>query len=85
MKRNMGLLSHLLGVSGIGMLFLSGALGLSILTLIGLAMVAVGIVGSLVSNAIEEKRDPRRPDDGFQKPPMDKGQLPLGGYTRGPK
>ena len=85
----MGLLSLLLGVGGIGMLLLSGALGLGILTLIGLVMVTVGIAGSLVSNAIEEKRDSTswttKPDDGLQNPPMDKGQLPRGGYTPGPR
>ena len=85
----MGLLSALLGVGGIGMLLLSGTLGLGIVTMIGLVMVTVGIVGGLVSTAIEENRDSTswttRPDDGLQKPTMDKGQLPLGGYTPGHK
>jgi hypothetical protein len=85
MKRNMGLLSVLLGVGGMGMLLLSGTLGLGIVTMIGIVMVMVGIVGGLVSTAIEEDRDSTswatRSDDGLQKPTMDKEQLlPLGGY-----
>jgi hypothetical protein len=71
------------------MLFLSGTLGLGIVTMIGIVMVIVGIVGGLVSTAIEEDRDSTswdaRSDDGLQKPTMDKGQLPLGGYTSGHK
>jgi len=82
----MGLLSVLWELVGIGMLFLSVILGLGIVvTIISMVMVTVGIVGALVSNAIEETSDitswSTRPDDGVKKPTSDKGQLPLGGYT----
>jgi hypothetical protein len=87
MKRNMRLASALLGVGGVGMLFLSGALGLGIVTVIGMVMVIVSIVSGLVSTAIEEKRDAlllrSSSDDGLQQPTMDKSQLPPGAYTPG--
>ncbi len=87
MKRSIGLVCALLGVSGVGMLFLSGVLGLSIITVIGLVMIAVGIVSGLVSTAIEEKRDTpsfsSNSDDGLQQPTIDKSQLPPGAYIPG--
>ena len=89
MKKNLGLLSILVGVSGIGMLFLSGALNLGVLTVIGLIMVALGIISGFVSTAIESTTDitvwTTRPEEGLQNPNADKGQLPLGGYTHGPR
>jgi hypothetical protein len=89
MKKHIGLLSVLLGVGGIGMLLLSSVLGSSIVAIVGMVMLPIGIVGGLVSNAIEETNDATswstRSDDGLQKPTTDKGQLPLGGYTHGPR
>jgi hypothetical protein len=87
MKRKIGLLSVLLGIVGFGMLFLSGALGLGFVTIIGLVMIAAGIAGGLMSAAIEEGRDSTswttKPDEESKMPTKDKGQLPLGGYTSG--
>ncbi len=89
MKKVLGPLSILLAVCGIGLLFLSGALHLSVLTISGLVLVVLGIIGGLASNAIENTTDitlwSTRPEEGLQKPTTDKGQLPLGGYTHGPR
>ncbi|GAC1353771.1 MAG: hypothetical protein NVSMB38_30120 [Ktedonobacteraceae bacterium] len=80
-------MSILVGVSGVAMLLLSGSLHLGVLTIIGLIMVALGVIGGFVSSAIESANDTTawgmRPEDGLQKPTADKGQLPLGGYTSG--
>ena len=71
------------------MLFLSSALNLGVLTIIGLIIVALSIISGFVSSAIESTTDitvwTTRPEEGLQKPNADKGQLPLGGYMPGPK
>ena len=48
MKKTVRLLSLLLGLGGIGMLFLAGALNLSIVWIIGLVMLIAGAVVALV-------------------------------------
>ncbi|HEY4387192.1 MAG TPA: hypothetical protein VGN34_22275 [Ktedonobacteraceae bacterium] len=85
MKRNIGLLSVLLGIGGFVVLILSITFSLGIVTIIGVGMAIVGMVGSFVSAVIEEDKDITswsvRPVDGLKKPTMDKEQLPIGGYT----
>ena len=53
MKTTMRLLSIILGLGGIGMLFLAGAVHLNILWTIGLVMLGVAAVVALVSAFIE--------------------------------
>ena len=53
MKKTMRLLSIILGIGGIGMLFLAGAVHLNILWTIGLVMLIVAAVVALVSAFIE--------------------------------
>ena len=53
MKKTMRLLSIILGVGGIGMLLLAGAVHLNILWIIGLVMLMVAAVVALVSAFIE--------------------------------
>ncbi len=53
MKKTMRLLSIILGIGGIGMLFLAGAVHLNILWIIGLVMLIVAAVVALVSAFIE--------------------------------
>jgi hypothetical protein len=48
MKKTMRLLSLLLGIGGIGMLFLAGAVHLSIIWTIGFVMLIVAVVVALV-------------------------------------
>ncbi len=89
MKKVFGFPVVLISVLGVGMLLLSGALHLGILTIIGLILVALGIIGGLISNMIESPTDKplwnTRSEEGMRKPLADKGQLPLGGYTHGPR
>ncbi len=89
MKKVFGFPLILIGVLGVGVLLLSGALHMSILTIIGLVLVALGVIGGIVSNAIERPTDKplwyTRPEEGLRKPLADKGQLPLGGYIHGPR
>lgn len=89
MKTRIGLIGINLMLGGIGMLFLSGALDQYSITVIGWVMIGVGIVGSLIGRAIQAKTESSpwelRPNDEFQKPTLDKGQLPLGCYSPGPK
>lgn len=56
MKKTMRLLSLLLGMGGIGMLFLAGAVHLSILWTIGFVMLIVAAVGALVIAFIKGNR-----------------------------
>ena len=53
MQKTMRLLSIILGIGGIGMLFLAGAVHLNILSTIGLVMLMVAAVVALVSAFIE--------------------------------
>ena len=53
MKKTMRLLSIILGIGGIGMLLLAGAVHLNILSTIGLVMLMVAAVVALVSAFIE--------------------------------
>jgi hypothetical protein len=53
MKKTMRLLSIILGIGGIGMLFLAGAVHLNMLWIIGLVMLMVAAVVALVSAFIE--------------------------------
>lgn len=53
MKKTMRLLSIILGIGGIGMLILAGAVHLNILWIIGLVMLIVAAVVALVSAFIE--------------------------------
>jgi hypothetical protein len=53
MKKTMRLLSLLLGIGGIGMFFLAGAIHLSILWTIGFVMLIVAAVVALVSAILQ--------------------------------
>jgi hypothetical protein len=53
MKKTMRLLSIILGIGGIGLLLLAGAVHLNILSTIGLVMLMVAAVVALVSAFIE--------------------------------
>ena len=53
MKKTMRLLSIILGIGGIGLLLLAGAVHLNILSTIGLVMLIVAAVVALVSAFIE--------------------------------
>jgi len=85
MRKSAGLLSILLAICGLGLLFLGGALSFSILSMIGLGILIVGIIGALVSNAIERSNDMTlwsyQPTGGLPNPTVDEEQFPLGEYT----
>jgi hypothetical protein len=88
MRKHIGLLFVLLGVSGVALLLLGFSIGIGILDLIGFVLLLLGALAGLVSNALRtDEQDPTswtyRPNEGLQNPTGDKSQLPIGGYTSG--
>ena len=88
MKKYIGLLFVILGVSGVISLVLGFAIGIGILNVIGIVLLLLGALSGLISNALStDDHDPGSwtymPEERLKLPTKDKAQLPLGGYTSG--
>jgi hypothetical protein len=65
-------------------------MGIGILGVIGFVLMSLSAIAGLISNALRtDEQEPTswtyRPKEGLQHPTKDKAQLPLGGYTSGPR
>ena len=90
MKKYIGLSFVFLGVGGVAFLLLGFGMSIGILWVIGFVLLLLSALAGLISNALRtDGQDPTswtyRPEEGSQHPTKDKAQLPLGGYTSGPR
>jgi hypothetical protein len=88
MRKHIGLLFVILGVSGVISLVLGFAIGIGLLDVIGIVLLFLSALAGLISNALStDDHDPGSwtymPEEGLKPPTKDKSQLPLGGYTSG--
>jgi TM2 domain-containing membrane protein YozV len=90
MRKHLGLLFVLMGISGVASLLLGFTIGIRIFVVIGFVFLLLSALAGLVSNALStDMQDPTswtyKPKEGLQLPTEDKSQLSMGGYTPGPR
>ena len=90
MKKRIGLMFVFLCVGGVASLILGFTMSIGILGVIGFVLMSLSAIAGLISNALRtDEQEPtswtNRPEEGLQHPTKDKAQLPLGGYTSGPR
>ena len=90
MKKRIGLLFVFLCVGSVASLLLGFTMSIGMLGVIGFVLMLLSTLAGLISNALRtDEQEPTswtyRPEEGLQNPTKDKAQLPLGGYTSGPR
>ncbi len=80
MKKNIGLLSILVGSAGLVLLLVAYMYRIPFLPILGLVMLVAGIAGGVVDGWINRLPPRARLNEDTPENRLDKGQLPPGGY-----